>query len=254
MPIRQQDYNVPPQQGMRRMPGQMGQPQMGRPMMNNGMMGQPMMNQGMGQPMMNQGMGQPMMNNGMMGQPMNQGMGQPMMGNGMMGQPMMNQGMGRPMMNNGMMTRPMMNQGMMNQGMMGPNQMNQRQQPMQQQQMQQGGDTVIGLGNYNGEDWNNIKLHDVRDDMTQADAEAKVQEMDNFINTMQGQVDLSVATTGNIDQVQSAISVLCSLLAVPKEWLPTNVSQKNFAAIADKGNTIIKYLKIFSGVIANFQK
>lgn len=99
---------------------------------------------------------------------------------------------------------------------------------------------------YNGENWNDIKLGDVRDSISQQEAKDSVAQMDQFIEQMQGQVDLSVASTGNIDQVTSAARMLSGLLKNPKSWLPTNAPQETAKALVEKGNVIAKYLDIYA--------
>jgi hypothetical protein len=108
-------------------------------------------------------------------------------------------------------------------------------------------------GSYNGEDWNNIKLGDVRDKMSQEQAQAEVDKMDEFIQQMQGTVDLGVASTGNIDQVTSAINMLVGLLQNPKGWLPTTTSQHHFELITTHGGSIAKTLTKFANAIAQLK-
>ena len=227
--MKQQDYNARPQNFSRPMGPMMNQP-MGQPM------GRPM-NQPMGQPMgrpmnqpMNRPMGQPVM------RPMNQPMNRPVMpgtGAAMQGAPMMNGGNFAP--------RPQNPQMQMNNGMFGA-------ENYQQQ------DTMPGFeGSYNGEDWNNIQLGDVRDQMSLEQAQANVDHMDQFIEQMQGQVDLGVASSGNIDQVVSAINMLIGLLDNPKGWLPTNTSPKYIDLVVNKGAVIVKNLKIFGNAVAQLK-
>lgn len=193
----------------------------------------------------------PMMNGQMMnGQPMGRPMGGPMMQQPMMQQPMMQPAMGArrmpmqptPAMNGGNFApRPQNPQTMMNNGMFGAGNYQQQ-------------DTMPGFeGSYNGEDWNNIQLGDVRDQMSQEQAQANVDHMDQFIEQMQGQVDLDVATTGNIDQVTSAIKMLIGLLRNPKGWLPTTTSQHHFELISKYGGSIVNSLTKFSNAIAQLK-
>lgn len=178
--------------------------------------------------------GQPMMQQPMMQQrPMMQ---QPMM------QPQRMPAQPTPMMNGGNFApRPQNPQMPMNNGMFGAGNYQQQ-------------DTMPGFeGSYNGEDWNNIKLGDVRDDISKEQAQASVDQMDQFIERMQGQVDLGVASAGNVDQVVSAIKVVVAMLQNPKDWVPTNVMPERMKLIAEKGASIAKNLGIFSGAIAKLK-
>lgn len=187
----------------------------------------------------------------MPGPMMQPGMGQPMMQQRpMMQQPMMQPGMGpqrmpmqpAPAMNGGNFApRPANPQMQMNNGMFGAGNYQQQ-------------DTMPGFeGSYNGEDWNNIKLGDVRDKMSQEQAQAEVDKMDEFIQQMQGTVDLGVASTGNIDQVISAINMLVGLLQNPRGWLPTTTSQHHFELITTHGGSIAKNLTKFAKAIAQLK-
>lgn len=211
--MRQQDYNARPQNFSRP----------NNPMMNGRMMnGQPM-GQPMGRPMNGSMMGAPMANRPMM-QPQRPAM-QP--------QPTMNGGNFAP--------RPANPQVQMNNGMFGAGNYQQQ-------------DTMPGFeGSYNGDDWNNIKLGDVRDQMSQEQAQASVDQMDQFIEQMQGQVDLGVASTGNIDQVLSAINMLIGMLNAPKGWLPTNIAPNYVNLVTTKGASIAKNLAIFGNALAQLK-
>ena len=188
----------------------------------------------------------PMMNGQPMGRPMNGQMMQPAMGAPRMMQPAMGaQRMPmqpQPMMNGGNFApRPQNPQVQMNNGMFGAGNYQQQ-------------DTMPGFeGSYNGEDWNNIKLGDVRDNLSKEQAQASVDQMDQFIEQMQGQVDLGVASAGNIDQVLSAINMLIGMLNNPKGWLPTNVSPKNYTLVTNKGAIIAKNLGIFGNALAQLK-
>ena len=177
--MNQKDYNRTP--NFRRMPGPMGQP-----------MGQPM-NNGYQQPM-NGGYQQPM---GGYQQPMGGGYQQPM-----------NSGNFAPRPSGNFAPR---GNAMPNKAAQDMARMNNATRMMQNnsQRMVQGydrGDTMNY--NYNGENWNDIKLGDVRDNISAQEAQDSVAQMDQFIEQMQGQVDLSVASTGNVDQVTSAARML----------------------------------------------
>lgn len=211
--MRQQDYNARPQNFSRP----------ANPMMNGQMMnGQPMMQQ---HPMMQQPM---MQQRPMMQQPMMQPQRMPMQP-----QPVMNGGNFAP--------RPANPQMQMNNGMFGAGNYQQQ-------------DTMPGFeGSYNGEDWNNIQLGDVRDNLSKEQAQASVDQMDQFIEQMQGQVDLGVASSGNIDQVASAIKMLVGLLQNPKGWLPTNTSQHHAELITTHGGNIAKTLTKFANAIAQLK-
>jgi len=220
--MNQKDYNRTP--NFRRMPGPMGQP-MGQPM-NNGYQ-QPM--GGYQQPM-NNGYQQPM---GGYQQPMNQ---QPMNSGNFAPRP------------SGNFAQPAQNP-MMQKQMQDMARMNNATRMMQNnsQRLVNGydrGDTMNY--EYNGENWNDIKLGDVRDNMNQREAEESVAQMDQFIEKMQDTIDLSVASTGNIASVTSAARMLSGLLKNPKEWLPTNAPKETAKALVEKGNVIAKYLDIYA--------
>lgn len=212
--MRQQDYNTRPQNFSRP----------GNPMVNGQMMNGQMMNgQPMGRPMNGPMMGQPMANRPMMPPQ------RPVM------QPQQTMGGGN------FAPRPANPQVQMNNGMFGAGNYQQQ-------------DTMPGFeGSYNGEDWNNIQLGDVRDNLSKEQAQASVDQMDQFIEQMQGQVDLGVASAGNIDQVTSAINMLVGLLQNPKGWLPTTTSQHHFELITTHGGNIAKTLLKFANAIAQLK-
>ena len=212
--MNQKDYNRTP--NFRRMPGPMGQP-------------------------MNNGYQQPM---GGYQQPMNQ---QPMNSGNFAPRPSGNSGNFAPRPS-GNFAQPAQNP-MMQKQMQDMARMNKATRMMQDnsQRLVNGydrGDTMNY--EYNGENWNDIKLGDVRDTMNQQDAEQSVAQMDQFIEKMQDTIDLSVASTGNIASVTSAARMLSGLLKNPKEWLPTNAPKETAKALVEKGNVIAKYLDIYA--------
>lgn len=183
-------------------------------------------------PMMNRPMNGPMMNGPMNGPIANRPMMQPQRP---MMQPQQTMGGGN------FAPRPANPQTMMNNGMFGAGNYQQQ-------------DTMPGFeGSYNGEDWNNIKLGDVRDQMSKEQAQASVDEMDQFIEQMQGQVDLGVASAGNIDQVVSAVNMLVGMLTNPTGWLPTNIPPSYIDSFKTKGAIIAKNLKIFGDAVAKLK-
>lgn len=117
---------------------------------------------------------------------------------------------------------------------------------------QQNNDTMPGFeGKYNGEDWNNIKLGDVRDQMGREQAQASVDEMDKWLEEMNGQVDMSVHTAGNVEQVTSALDYVIKLLNEPEGWMPSQ--SKYMAAVKTKGASVSKQLTIFRNAIAQLK-
>lgn len=251
--MNQMDFNSRPQNFSRRMPGtmampnQQAQPQPGgiyvRPLNNGGArpMGggnfapRPGMNPGM-----NPGMGpaQGGYGNGMQG-----GMapGQGGYANGMNGSynPGMNGGY-----NNGM--APMQGGGMAPmQGGYG------RRRNFRTENIN-AGETIVGMDRMtpNGERWDQVRLGDVRDNLSKEEADARLDQLDDFMEQMKGTVDLGVASPGNVDQIQSSIRLLVELLLDPNCWLPTDVIQNHRDIITKKGAIVAKNLWQFGNAIA----
>lgn len=183
---------------------------------------------------------------GPVGQPMNGGNFAPQQGYAPQGNFAPQQGYGQPQGNFAPRNNPNFAR------MAGAQQMMQRNAQMNTGNFQQG-DTMPGYS-YNGQNWNDIRLGDVRDRMSSQEAEANVEQMDQFIQQMQGQVDLGVSSAGNIDQVVSTCNMLHGLLSNPKEWLPTNTPAKQAKEFGEKGAVVAKYIKIFGDALVNLQK
>lgn len=171
-----------------------------------------------------------------------------------MGQPQMRQPMQPAQQNFSRQPQPMMQGGnfaprpgnpqqMMGRGMFGPG------------NYQQNNDTMPGYeGAYNTNDWQNIKLGDVRDQWTQQQAEDSVGQMDQFMDSLNGEVDFKVDTgavrKGDVGKVTSAMSMVIGLLNDVDSWIPGNVAPQKIATLKDKGGIVAKQLTIFKNALA----
>ena len=231
--MNQMDFNSRPQNFSRRMPGTMNMPR--QPMQQpGGMYGSPMNNGMVRQPMGGGNFGpRPGMNNGMA--PMQGGMA-PMQG----GMAPMHGGMAP--MQGGM--APM-------QGGMAPMQGGYGRPRNFRTENINSAETIIGMGQTpDGERWDQVRLGDVRDNLSKDEADARLDQMDDFIEKMKGTVDLGVSSPGNVDQLQSSIKYLVELLLDTRCWLPTDVSDSHREQITNAGAIVAKKLHKFSDAIA----
>lgn len=224
--MNQMDFNSRPQNFSRRMPGTMNMPR--QPMQQpGGMYGSPMNNGMVRQPMGGGNFGpRPGMNNGMA--PMQRGMA-PMQG-------------GMAPMQGGM--APM-------QGGMAPMQSGYGRPRNFRTENINSAETIIGMGQTpDGERWDQVRLGDVRDNLSKDEANARLDQMDDFIEKMKGTVDLGVSSPGNVDQLQTSIKYLVELLLDTRCWLPTDVSDSHREQITNAGAIVAKKLHKFSDAIA----
>lgn len=134
--------------------------------------------------------------------------------------------------------------------------------PMNPQQMQQQGmfpnqpymqnnDTMPGFEQYYGgqQDWRDVKLGDVRDHMTDAQAEEQLEQYDQMLDQINGQIDTTVATTGNVAQLHSALLFVAKSLREPEGWVPT-AQKAQLPKIRTSGEKIGAVLEEFAKQIA----
>lgn len=174
---------------------------------------------------------------------------------GPMGQPQMRQPMQPMQQNFARQPQPMMQGGNFAPRPGNPQQMMNNNGMFGAGNYQQNNDTMPGYeGAYNTNDWQNIKLGDVRDSMSQAQAEDSVSEMDKFMDSLNGEVDFRVDTgavrKGDIGKVTSAMSMVIGLLNDVDSWIPGNVASQKIVTLKDKGGIVAKQLTIFKNALA----
>lgn len=130
-----------------------------------------------------------------------------------------------------------------------------------QQQMQQGmfpnqpyaqnNDTMPGFDQMYGgsQDWHDIKLGRVQDRVTDAQAEEQLELYDQMLDKINGEIDTTVSTAGNVAQVHSALMYIVKSLREPEGWVPT-ARKAQIPAIKTSGEKIAKVLEVFAGEIS----